>query len=154
MKKTIFAGLIFILILVFLSGCINNDVMPNGKTIYNHVFMAVDETNMKEVVGSVDYVFIGTVTGINQRVISNDYPQEYYAVRVEENLKGELWTDSDIEVSKQEAIQKTGQRFFMSPILLSELGCVLSVKNMFLSDLVSRTEVFFLIICTAYGIYG
>ena len=133
MKKTIFAGLIFILILVFLSGCINNDVTPNGKTIYNHVFMAVDETNMQEVVGSADYVFIGTVTGINQRVISNDFPQEYYAVRVEENLKGELWTDLDIEVVKAGGYSKNGTTILYESDFVVGTGlCAVGQKYVFI----------------------
>ena len=108
MKKIIFAGIFLLLFTSFLSGCINKEVTPNGKIIYYHVLTVTDETNMQEVIGFSDYVFIGTVEGINKKTIRNDAPAEYYSVRVEENLKGSLITDSDIEVIKMGGYLKNG----------------------------------------------
>ncbi|MDR1802690.1 MAG: hypothetical protein LBQ94_03715 [Treponema sp.] len=82
---------------------------PNGEISYAHVGPVLDETNMFEWIGSMDYVFTGTVEKVNKKTIRGGYaPEEYYAVKVEENLKGTLFTDSNIEVKKNGGYLKDG----------------------------------------------
>lgn len=84
----------------------------NGDTeYYAHVNMVVDETNLYEYVGAVDYVFVGTVEKIVKNVIpdepnSSDADISVYKIRVDENLKGEL--SENIECSKHGGFKKDG----------------------------------------------
>ena len=107
MKKLFTVGIAVSIILASLMGC-SKEITPNGETIYNHVSMAGDETNMQEVVGFADYVFIGVVEKLNKRDIDNEFPNEYYSVAVLENLKGSLITDSNIEVVKHGGYSENG----------------------------------------------
>ena len=106
MKKIITLGLALTILLAYFTGC--GEIKPNGETIYNHVSMAIDETNMFEVIGSVDYVFVGVVASVNRRDIDNEFPNEYYSVTVVENLKGSLITGSNIEVIKRGGYSRSG----------------------------------------------
>jgi hypothetical protein len=91
---------------VFLCSC---QMPPNGETTYYHISLVIDETNMYKVIGFMDYVFIGTVEKINKKIIvGGDDPREYYSVKVSENLKGTLFTETDIEVVKKGGYLKDG----------------------------------------------
>ncbi len=110
MKKNIALG---VLICIFsLAGCSAKNVTWNGDTeYYAHVNMVIDETNLYEYVGAVDYVFVGTVEEIIKNVIpdvpnGSDTDLSVYKIRVDENLKGELV--ESVECSKHGGFKKDG----------------------------------------------
>ena len=76
-------------ILFSLTSCGAKSVTWNGDTeYYAHVNMVVDETNLYEYVGAVDYVFVGTVEKIVKNVIpdepnSSDADLSVYKIRVD-----------------------------------------------------------------------
>ena len=107
MKRIIALGFVLTIFLASFTGC-SKEVKPNGETIYNHVSMVGDETNMFEVIGFADYVFVGVVESVNKRDIDDEFPNEYYSVAVAENLKGSLITDSNIEVIKRGGYSRKG----------------------------------------------
>ena len=104
-------------ILFSLTSCGAKSVTWNGDTeYYAHVNMVVDETNLYEYVGAVDYVFVGTVEKIVKNVIpdepnSSDADLSVYKIRVDENLKGEL--TENIEGSKHGGFKKDGTMMLM-----------------------------------------
>lgn len=115
MRKFIFDLLILSVlfcILFSMASCGAKTVTWNGDTeFYAHVNMVVDETNLYEYVGVVDYVFVGTVEEIVKNVIpdepdSSDADLSVYKIRVDENLKGEL--TENIECSKHGGFKKDG----------------------------------------------
>ena len=99
-------------ILFSLTSCGAKTVTWNGDTeFYAHVIMVVDEPNLYEYVGVVDYVFVGTVEEIVKNVIpdepnGSDADLSVYKIRVDENLKGEL--TENIECSKHGSFKKDG----------------------------------------------
>ena len=76
MKKFRFNLLILLTlfcILFSLTSCGAKTVTWNGDTeYYAHISMVVDETNLYEYVGVVDYVFVGTV----EKIVTNVIPDE------------------------------------------------------------------------------
>lgn len=115
MKKFRFNMLILLAlfcILFSLTSCGAKTVTWNGDTeYYAHVNMVVDETNLYEYVGAVDYVFVGTVEEIVKNIVpdepgSSDADLSVYKIRVDENLKGEL--TENIECSKHGGFKKDG----------------------------------------------
>jgi hypothetical protein len=90
----------FIGLFLILMGCsTDNKIEPNGKLKYNHLTLAIDETDLYSYVGFMDYVFIGTVEEEVDNVVDTDFPTTVYQVKVNENLKGNLM--DKIEVTKQ-----------------------------------------------------
>ncbi len=66
----------------------------------------INYNDLREVVGSADYVFVGHV--ISKGKTENDevlpLPVTEYSIRVEENIKGQLITDEDITIFKDGGI--------------------------------------------------
>ena len=115
MKKFRFNLLILLTlfcILFSLTSCGAKTVTWNRDTeYYAHISMVVDETNLYEYVGVVDYVFVGTVEKIVTNVIpdepnGSDEDLSVYEIRVDENLKGEL--TETVECSKHGGFKKDG----------------------------------------------
>ena len=81
---------------LFLSACSGQKAIEwNGEVEYYHLTMVYDETNMYETAGQVDYIFIGTVDEVLDKVVDYNTSNSMdaysrYAITVEENLKGEL----------------------------------------------------------------
>ena len=116
MKKSRFNLLILLAlfcILFSLASCGAKTVTWSGDTeYYAHVNMVVDETNLYEYVGAVDYVFVGTVEEIVKNIVpdepgSSDADLSVYKIRVDENLKGEL--TENIECSKHGTLKRQGK---------------------------------------------
>ena len=111
MKKQIVWGAWFC-IAVLLAGCSAKTAAWNGKIeYYARVSMVVDETNLYEYVGMVDYVFAGTVEEIVKNVIpdepgGSDADLSVYKIQVNQNLKGELV--ENVECSKHGGLKKDG----------------------------------------------
>lgn len=111
MKKSIAFVALFGIILS-LGGCSTKVTTWNGDVeYYAHVSMVVDETNLYEYVGAVDYVFVGTVTEIIKNIVPDEpgAPDEdlsVYEIHVDKNLKGELV--ENIECSKHGGLKKDG----------------------------------------------
>lgn len=111
MKRNTVLGLLFCMILS-LAGCSAKTTTWNGNVeYYAHVSMVVDETNLYEYVGIVDYVFVGTVEEIVKNVVpdepgGSDEDLSVYKIQVDKNLKGEL--AENIECSKHGGLKKDG----------------------------------------------
>lgn len=108
------------LLIVFLgiSGC-SFSPSWNGKIVYNHVTLTIDETNLYEYVGSVDYVFVGQV--VDAAYLIKDVDQKStYQIHVVENLKGELV--ENIEVSKHGGLLKDGTMVLYESDFIQETG--------------------------------
>ena len=60
--KIFLCALSMFLVTALLTSCAAKPVEWNGKTVYTHVTMGIDETNLFGYVGAVDYVFVGKVT--------------------------------------------------------------------------------------------
>jgi hypothetical protein len=97
----------FIGLFLILMGCsTDNKIEPNGKLMYNHLTLAIDETDLNSYVGFMDYVFIGTVEEVVENVVDTDFPTTVYQVKVDENLKGNLV--DKVEVTKQGGYNNEG----------------------------------------------
>ncbi len=116
MEKKVLLG-VLVCIILLLAGCSASTVTWNGNTeYYAHVNMIVDETDLYQYVGIVDYVFIGTVEEIVKNVIpdapgGSDEDISVYRIRVDENLKGRLV--ENIECSKHGGFKKDGTMMLM-----------------------------------------
>lgn len=102
-----------ILCTMFITGCTaaSKVVEPNGATeYYAHVSMVVDETDPYACTGIMDYVFAGTVREVLSNYIDphdrKDKGYSYYAIHVEENLKGSL--QDEIEAHKKGGVDRNG----------------------------------------------
>ena len=111
MKKLATIAL-FAAILSILAGCSPKTAVWNGKTeYYARVSMVINETDMYEYVGLVDYVFVVTVVNVVSNVIPNapDISVDdlsTYGIRVDKNLKGRL--AERIECSKHGGLTRDG----------------------------------------------
>lgn len=73
----------------------------------------IDETNLVDVTSSVDYVFVGKVTGYDKTEYDEDgeSPKTYYKVEVEDNIKGELIKNQEIVLVKSGGITEDHKKF-------------------------------------------
>jgi hypothetical protein len=71
-----------------------------------------DLENTTQVVDFADNVFVGVVERY-VRTNVGDYPETIYAVRVVENLKGELEKDSVVEVTKVGGLNRSNRRYVL-----------------------------------------
>lgn len=105
--------LMICLIAFILSGCapLSGIVEPSGeKEYFARVTLSVDENDPYVYVGTMDYVFAGTVTKIKRNFIDIakrevDY-YSHYEVQVIENIKGSL--AENIEVKKLGGVNRRG----------------------------------------------
>lgn len=117
MKKLV----IIVIGLVFtLTGCSSRIIEPNDKVEYAHVYMNIDETNMKVYAGTADYIFIGTVKSIVNNKVDHDSSYSTYSVTVEENLKGNLV--SNIECDKFGGYMEDGTQLLYESDKLKDLN--------------------------------
>ncbi|MEI5905966.1 hypothetical protein WAK64_02645 [Bacillus spongiae] len=92
---------------IYITGCsLKSEVEPNGQVAYNHLTLDLDETNLYEYAGTMDYIFIGTVEEIVDDIVNSDFPNRIYRIKVNENLKGKLVTT--VEVKKQGGYNNEG----------------------------------------------
>ncbi len=91
---------------IFLVGCSRDEIVPNGEVVYNHVNLSMDETDLYSYVGTMDYVFFGTVEEVVENEVDSNFPYMIYQVKVNENLKGNL-VDT-VEVKKQGGYNNDG----------------------------------------------
>ena len=87
--------------------------------MYTHITMALDETDLYQYVGAVDYIFVGVVQEANTN-ITEDNDKSTYKIEVTDNLKGEL--ADEIECSKHGGILKDGTCFCMSLTIFKMSG--------------------------------
>lgn len=71
-----------------------------------------DLKNTTQIVDFADNVFVGVVERY-VRTNVGDYPETIYAVRVIENLRGELETDSVVEVTKVGGLNRSNRRYVL-----------------------------------------
>lgn len=93
--KVMLAGSLLLAIIFGLTACSSKTVEWNGEMESYRLTMVYDETNLYEIAGTVDYIFIGTVDSVINNVVDYNSSAEYavyssYKITVEENLKGEL----------------------------------------------------------------
>ena len=104
--------LLAILLSFTLSACSKNEqvVEWNQEDLeyFKHISLSIDETNMYEYVGAVDYVFVGTVSEVKNNLIAEkgDSDISTYEIQVEKNIKGELV--DEIIAKKHGGISKDG----------------------------------------------
>lgn len=104
--------LLAILLSFTLSACSKNEqvVEWNQEDVeyFKHISLSIDETNMYEYVGAVDYVFVGTVSEVKNNLIAEkgDSDISTYEIQVEKNIKGELV--DEIIAKKHGGISKDG----------------------------------------------
>ena len=104
-KKTICLILSAFLIAASLTACASKPAEWNGKTIYTHVLLGINETDLFQYVGSVDYVFVGKVLEADH-MITEENDKSTYGIRVEKNIKGQLI--HDIRCSKHGGLLEDG----------------------------------------------
>lgn len=75
--------------LVVLTACSGRSTQWNGKFDYTHIMLSIDETDLYQYVGSVDYVFVGKVTQADT-TITKENDESRYKIKVLENIKGKL----------------------------------------------------------------
>jgi len=118
--------IIVILVIAVISICIvflttnNREITPNGNLAYNHVTLVIDETNLYEYIGAVDYVFVGTVMECVENITDDDFPDTIYSLSVNENLKGNLV--ETIEVKKHGGYTKNGTLILYETDLIQDSG--------------------------------
>ena len=118
-KKRVFRFFILLVSCLFLSSCANHPVQWNGNTVYTHITMALDETDLYQYVGAVDYIFVGVVQEANTN-ITEDNDKSTYKIEVTDNLKGEL--ADEIECSKHGGILKDGTMLLYESDNLQDVG--------------------------------
>ncbi len=102
---------------VCLSACGRAEAVWNGETEYfAHLTMVTDVSDPYAYAGMVDYIFAGTVTGIEKIVLpekGRQHEDRYsvYRIRVEENLKGTL--TGEVVCSKLGGMKKDGTRMLV-----------------------------------------
>lgn len=104
MRKALIFIWIFATTFVF-TACSSQSIEWNGEIDYTHVTLSIDETNLYQYVGSVDYVFAGEVTQADTTITEDD-DKSSYKIKVLENIKGELV--DEIECSKHGGILADG----------------------------------------------
>ncbi|MBO7516008.1 MAG: hypothetical protein J6T47_10335 [Lachnospiraceae bacterium] len=81
-----------------------------------------DLKNTYQVVDFSDHVFVGIVEKYIRTNVG-DYPETIYAVRVVENLKGDLEIDSKVEVTKVGGLNRSNRRYVLfSDDILPRVG--------------------------------
>lgn len=82
---------------------------PEIETEYYKAAYVIDTDNLSSVTTYAKYIFVGEI----EQYVKTEYDSEdeneiytYYSVKVKENIKGELITDSNIEVKKAGGIKK------------------------------------------------
>lgn len=101
-KKGIFPVLLLLVACCFfISACSVHPTKWNGDIVYSHITLTLDETNLYQYVGAVDYIFFGAVQEANTD-ITEDNDKSSYVIEVSDNLKGELV--DKIECSKHGGI--------------------------------------------------
>lgn len=94
-SKVILTWSLLLPIILGLTACSSKTVEWNGEMESYRLIMAYDETNLYEITGTVDYIFIGTVDSVINNVVDYNSSAKYaayssYKITVGENLKGEL----------------------------------------------------------------
>ncbi|MDR2408753.1 MAG: hypothetical protein LBE13_11665 [Bacteroidales bacterium] len=75
---------------------------------------ALDMTDLKQVVGDADYVFVCKTKGyLSTEYNSDDIPTTRYTIEVIENIKGELKAGEDIVLRKAGGIKKNHKSFYL-----------------------------------------
>lgn len=106
------------------------DALP-VKTI--QASFVCDPYNVRELVGMVDYVFVGEVTGRDETLYKNAVlmedengelkevgaPYTPYTIQVRSNIKGNLRTDTPIPVLKHGGVTQTRRPFFYTRTICS-----------------------------------
>lgn len=87
--------------------------------MYTHITIALDETDLYQYVGAVDYIFVGVVKEANTN-ITEDNDKSTYKIEVTDNLKGEL--ADEIECSKHGGILKDGTMLLYESDNLQDVG--------------------------------
>lgn len=98
MKNKTVTAVMLLVCLLTLAAC-GGEIKPNGKTEYNHVYLAHDEDDMYAATGWADNVFIGKVIKKISNNPNDGSPRTVYKVEVIENLKGELIKDIKLTYS-------------------------------------------------------
>lgn len=117
--KIFLCTLSMFLVTALLTSCAAKPVEWNGKTVYTHVTMGIDETNLFGYVGAVDYVFVGKVTEAAYAV-TEENDKSSYKIHVEKNIKVELV--SDIQGSKHGGILEDGTMLLYESDKIQETG--------------------------------
>ncbi|MGM9522693.1 MAG: hypothetical protein ACI3VB_09475 [Oscillospiraceae bacterium] len=101
---------------------------------YMYADLAYDPSDLRTLVGLVDYVFIGTVIDQDEETIYDNYsehngkvfadPFTGYTVQVTENIKGNLRTDEPIYILKDGGIELDGKSVLLySGDSFPQVGC-------------------------------
>lgn len=118
-KKVICLVLSALIMTALLTACASAPVEWNGKTVYTHVLLGIDETNLFEYVGSVDYVFVGKVLEADH-TITEENDKSTYGIYVEKNIKGQLV--HDIQCSKHGGLLEDGTMLLYESDRMQDTG--------------------------------
>ena len=116
------------------------DALP-VKTI--QASFVCDPYNVRELVGMVDYVFVGEVTGRDETLYKNvvlmedengelkevGAPYTPYTIQVRSNIKGNLRTDTPIPVLKHGGVTQEGQSYIFLAFAQSDGSLLVSGPN-------------------------
>lgn len=107
----------------------NNVQSDLGKIpiTYLRATYAIDYSNLNEVVGDADYVFVGTVKkeettvyknvvsieNENGKIMEESSPYTNYKIDVLENIKGNLATEGEISIQKSGGISKDKTKYIV-----------------------------------------
>ncbi|GAB2027539.1 hypothetical protein [Lactovum odontotermitis] len=88
----------------------NTTQKKSGKTIYVSASYAIDPTNLSELAGIADNVFVGEVINDMETVYSGKsrLPLTVYKVRVVENIKGKFAVDKPLRLYKDGGYTENG----------------------------------------------
>lgn len=78
---------------------------------YYHSSFVINTSDIVEVTTSVDYIFVGNVTGYDKTEYYDRNIRTYYKVEVEENIKGELIKNQEIILVKSGGITEDHEKF-------------------------------------------
>ncbi len=112
-------GLVLCILLALLPACASGEVSWNEQTQYTHVLLAIDETDLRQYVGTVDYVFVGRVLEADVAVTLED-DKSQYTIQVEQNLKGALVPE--VTCSKHGGILPDGTRVLYASDRVQDTG--------------------------------
>jgi hypothetical protein len=90
-----------------------------GSYVYTVSEWVYNSDDLRSVIGYMDYVFVGTVTEMNEtrydegaKTVDGEPlgdPHTHYMVQVTENIKGNLRTDEPIEIVRNGGVTKDGK---------------------------------------------
>lgn len=123
-KKVLTCSMLLVIVICF-TGCSKKSDLANLSTEYVSASYVVNMDEPEEVVGLCNNVFVGYIEEMIDTYYDLALPLTRYNVRVIKDIKGDLPTDTTVQVNKEGGISEDGSYYilFEDDFLPDEGGC-------------------------------